>query len=562
MDKIAEQHYNRLYASLLAQYTAGSAAKWILDHTTYGGYPFTFKDHEYQEHILSDPSQESNTQKCSQVGLSEANARRALALLSIFSPYTIAYTLPTAKFASLFMQTRVQPVIDGSETLSAAVSKSTDNNEVKRFGESFLFLKGAASSNAPISIPCDHLIHDEVDFCDQMILSQYLSRLTHSKHQRIDRISTPTLPDYGINKFFKASRRYYNLCKCYHCNEQFVPDYYKHVRVPGFSGDLTQLTKENIIRTRYKEAYVACPACKLPVDLGPEHREWVCENPGDPYVAVGKQVTPFDAPKAVTPAQLVKKSTEYERVQDFVNFSLGLPMEDHEATISVEDFEGKFVTGYADKRGCVMGVDVGNTYYVVISKVLADGSTPVLHKERIPMETARKRLLELRKEYGVTATVIDSGPHAETVMWLQSMDPNCYASVFTKVKGVLTYSVRERNDDERKGTEFIRQLDVNRNRALDAYMEHIRQGKLTGLLSPETETYIKQHTSMKRVRNFDDDTGELHYSWQKTDGDDHYHHAGLYCFLAAKVRGVGRYRVALPVGKVWVLTPKPQDGRR
>jgi hypothetical protein len=75
--------------------------------------------------------------------------------------FHVIYTLPTAGFAAILAKTRVNPVIHDSPYLREA-SNGTDSIEVKQFGNSFLYLKGAASTNAPISTPTDMLIHDEV----------------------------------------------------------------------------------------------------------------------------------------------------------------------------------------------------------------------------------------------------------------------------------------------------------------------------------------------------------------------------------------------------------------
>lgn len=550
----ARHHIARLQTAVLKKHTARSIARWIVENTKHAGEPYSYKDHEYQERILGDDSRVTNTQKCSQVGLSEANARKALAIVNVLSPYTLAYTLPTAKFASSFMQTRVQPVIDTSDYLKSSIHKATDNNEVKRFGESFLWVRGAASSNAPISIPCDHLVHDEVDFSDQETLGQYISRLTHSKWQRIDRISTPTLPGYGINKHFMESRRWYSKVKCHHCNHWFLPDYYKHVRIPGYLADLRAITKANLIKVDYANAAVHCPSCGLIPSLQPEHREWVCENPDERHEGVGYQVSPFDAPNIVTAAQLVVRSTEYERIQDFVNFSLGLPMEDKEATLCREDFFGVFelieaLTGMT----YVMGVDVGNTYHFTIGAVDAWGHTTVVHYERVPMGKAKERYRALRLQFRVVCTVIDSGPHAETVMSLQEEDPTCYAAVYVNTKGVMTHTILEKEEKADEGQEFVRQVNVNRNRAFDSYMNHIREGRYHARECEERETVIEHHMSMKRARVFDSVSGEMTFSWQKTDGNDHFHHSGVYMYIASKIKGVGRSQIILPVGKAFKI---------
>jgi hypothetical protein len=549
VDKVFERHLQRIEASVLKRHSAASIAKYITENTKRGLDYFSYANHEFQPVILSDTSQEVNVQKCSQVGLSEVSARMALALVNVISPYTIAYTLPTAKFAATFMKTRIDPIIRGSDVMKDNVSTSNDNSEFKEFGDSYLYLKGAASSNAPISIPCDHLVHDEVDFSDQEVLGQYTSRLTHSAWKRVSRFSTPTLPDFGINRSFKESRRHYMMARCCHCNHWFLPNYYDHVRIPGYKKDLRDINKQTLTYIAYLEAAVHCPRCGGIASMEKEHREVVCENPGENFLAAGYQVQPFDAPKIILISDLVKASTKYERRQDFDNFNLGLPAEDSEATLQKTELEAIFIQeDIAGSAAYVMGVDCGATYHFQVDAIDAFGDTFTVWYEQVPMGRAKIRYRELLRQFRVLCTVIDSAPHAETVMGLQQEDQNLFASVYVKSKGIHTHVVVDKEEVEEEGKEFVRQVNVNRSRALDSYMNYLREGKrrIRKFDDATKDLYIAHHTSMKRVKVYDNESGEMVYSWQKSDGEDHFHHAGLYAYIAGKIRGVGTPSIQLP----------------
>lgn len=548
VDDILGIHLNRLRASVIGRHSAATVAKWIQDNTTLAMMPFSFIDHEYQERILSDTSQHVVVRKCSQVGISEVSVRMSLALVNIITPYTLAYTLPTAAFSATFAKTRVDTVINGSASMKAAIHRTNDNTEIKQFGESFLYLKGAASSNAPISIPCDHLVHDEVDFSDQEVLGQYTSRLTHSKWKRTHKFSTPTLPNFGIDREFQGSRRHFLMCKCSCCAKWFLPDYYKHVRVPGFNEDLHVMNKAMLSMCGWRQAFVECPHCGGRPLLSMKYREWVCENPEENHEAAGYQVSPFDAPNIISPSYLVEASTKYERRQDFDNFNLGLPSEDSESTIVARDFEGVFISTDAYTGAMyVMGVDVGAVYHFVVGAVDAWGDITAVHSEMVPMGQARKRYRELRMQFRIICTVMDSLPHSETLMALQDEDPNLYASVYVRSKSVLTHLLIDKDSDSDKGRDFLRQVNVNRNRALDAYMNFLREGHLRIRNNENRDLIVQHHMSMKRVKTYEHESGELQFTWQKTDGNDHFHHAFLYVWVASKIRGVARNVIALPV---------------
>ena len=542
---IGSDHAQRVRVGTFKRGSMATLAAWIEENTTIAGAKFSFLNHEFQKTIASDTSQEVNVKKPSQVGLSELSARLALAMTKVVRGSTAIYTLPTATFASTFMKTRIDPVIRGSEALRNSVHKSNDNNEVKQIDDSFLYLRGAASSNAAISIPADFIINDELDFCDQEIVSQYASRVTHSSWKLFRRFSTPTIPGYGIDKAFIESRRFHNLCKCNHCATWFKPDYYEHVKIPGYTDDIRSLTNSSTLyRTRWREAHLACPKCGKEPSLQPEHRNYVLENTDDDFVPAAYQVTPFDAPNIIKVSDILQARLRYEREQDFVNFVLGLAMEDKDSTLMRSDLRFRHDLPSAPTR--VMGIDVGHTYHAWIAEVTHAG-VYLIHREQIPMGSIRTRYFELKRQYNVALSVIDSQPHAETVMYLQALDPNLYASVYVNSKDVLTHEVKERDEEKDEGKNFVRQVNVNRSRAFDAYMNDMREGTISFRASDDDETVIAHHTSMKRVRVWDDKTQNLVHSWVKTDGVDHYHHAGLYAWVAAKILGVASPLIMLPI---------------
>lgn len=554
---ISSSHLDRLKTALLRRGSMATLADWVTQNTLIGGRPYSYKDHEYQHTILSDTSQEVNVRKCSQVGVSESSARLALGMVAVMRPFTVIYTLPTAHFASTFMRTRVDPVVASSKVLKEAIHKTNDNSEVKQFGDSFLYVKGSASGNAPISIPADCIISDETNFSDQEILSQYYSRLTHSSWKLFRRFSTPTIPKFGVDKYFEESRRFFNMCKCNHCGHWFVPDYYKHVRIPGFSKHLTEITKSHLAYLPFREAKLHCPNCDKVPSLQVEHRQYVCENPDSQFVAAGYQVSPFDAPNIITPGDLIKASTEYLRVNDFVNFSLGLPLDDREATFLAEDFQNLWVEAAPASTVNVIGIDVGNTYHLVVGAVDGFGNVVAHYKEKIPMGRFRERYEQLCKIYRPVATVIDSAPHAETVLSMQTVYPTMYASVFVRSKDMVAFRTIDREKDPDEGIEFIRQLNVNRNRALDSYLSFVREGSLKITPCEHKSEIIEQHQSMKRSKVMDDAAGDLVYSWVKTDGKDHWHFAFLYLWLASKIRSATRQELNVGIFSVGSFKAKP-----
>ena len=548
-DPVFESHIRRVRAAVLQGYSLAQIPEWVERHTVLRGQPFSFKDHEFQLKILKDTSPQINVRKCSQIGMSELSVRMALSMVNIMDDFTVIYTLPTAGFARTFSQTRIGPVIQGSPEIKYRLSTAMDNAEVKQFGLSFLYIKGTVGQGAAISVPADALIHDELDFSENDVVTTYQSRLTHSAHKITWKFSTPTVDGRGISAEMETSRRHFNMCKCNHCNEWFLPDYFQHVRVPKFKGELHEITKESLQHYRYKDTWLECPRCGERPSLAASHRQWVCENSDDQFDAAGYQIQPFDAPRIITPGDIVKRSTEYSRYVDFINFGLGKPAEDKDSSITKEDIDACYVPGApASFFTHVMGVDMGLICHVMVAGVDTVGRLLVVKTERIPLARCVERLGELRKQYRVMMTVMDTVPYVETVMRMQRTDPNLWGALYVDMKEAVAYAVKRRDGDVKEGTLDLRQVNVNRNKALDSLMQDLRTGQIFMLEDDNRQMVTSHLQDMKRVKDFTQHH-DLQFVWKKSNkGADHFHHTLLYAWVAAKMRGatVGG-AIALPL---------------
>ena len=171
-DDIFKRHISRLRSSLAA-HSPDTICEFITQHTYLNGKKFSFEGHEYQKEILEDPAQTIVIVKSAQLGISEMSARLALARCALIDGFNTIYTLPSASAAGNFMQTRISPVVDSSPYLKELVSKDVDNNSIKRFSNSHLFLKGCQVDRQAISVPADLLVCDEVNNSDLEVLALF-----------------------------------------------------------------------------------------------------------------------------------------------------------------------------------------------------------------------------------------------------------------------------------------------------------------------------------------------------------------------------------------------------
>lgn len=546
---------DRYFSNHLSRIKSGSATTgnldripdWLMENTYVRGEPYTFLGHEFQERILRDPSPEKVTRKCSQIGLSETSARAALGMCSVMEGFTVIYTLPTATFAKSFTTTRIDPVIEASPALSQALHKTTDNSEVKRLNNSFLFIKGTYGVNAAISIPADAIINDELDFSDLSVVSNYTSRLTHSKYKLVWKFSTPTVGKYGISAAFDKSRQHWNLCKCNHCNHWFKPSYFEHVRLPTYRGDIKQITAVNLYQHDPKTARLFCPKCGRIPSLLPEHRQWVVENNDEPFDVAGYQIQPFDAPTIITPGDLIKASVKYKRYADFINFSLGLPADDDLSCLNEMELKSLFISGVTPGfTHYVLGMDLGLICHLMIAGVAPNGQMLVVYTEKVSVGDVRERYQALCIQWKIRLSVWDAYPYTETVIATQKLDTNLYGCVYSERKGLELFQVQEQAANQEKGQVAVRQVNANRNKVLDTVMGEMRGRDILFLEDANTQTVQAHLSSMKRIQKMDTE-GEFRFVWVKAeDGEDHFHHALVYTWLAARLRTMGSFNFPLP----------------
>lgn len=549
-DEVFQRHIARMKA-MLQTHGRETICAFLTKHTRLRGEPFSFLNHEYQQRILEDSSTDKVIMKSAQMGISEMSGRMAIAYCNLIDSFNVIYTLPSAHASEDFMKTRIDPVITASPYLMDTISKAVDNTMVKRFGDSHLYLKGAQKDSQAISVPADMMINDEVDNSNKNVMTLFESRLIHSPYQFKVRLSTPSIPNYGIHAMFQQSKRHLHFCKCTGCNHWFEPDYHKHVRIPGWMGDLESIVKSTFSDPdfRWSESYVACPRCGKRADLSEINRDWVCENPESAFVATGYHVSPFSAPNVITVGSLVKASVEYERKQDFYNQRLGKPLEDAESMLAEQELRDVIVSVDAPtSHPCVLGLDLGTYCAATICKVLPDDHLLIIHTEKIPLFELERRYGELVRQFNVQMAVADYLPYTETIYRLQQKFQNLFACVYQRqTKSTQMYRVVERDEEKDEGQPKIRQVTVQREKVFDVIMDRLRSKHILKKRDPDAhkdDMWVTELMDQKRVREFDGD-GPI-FVWQKTQGNDHYHHSLLYAWVASKIMGVARNTQAIP----------------
>jgi len=273
------------------------------------------------------------------------------------------YILPSkTPDASEFSAARFDIALELSPHLSKLFS-NVKNVGHKRAGAANLYIRGSNSRSGLKSIPVGFIAMDEVDEMNKDNIALAEERTSGQPDSQMWKISTPTVPNRGINLVFQGTTQEHYVFKCPRC---------------GFRGELiwpdsVVVTADNKDDPRIKDSHLICTKCKglLPHET---KREWLGVNNAE-WVAFGNskhddrgfyinQLYSIARPPADIARKYFEGLIDKPSEQEFFNSKMGLP---HvvEGT-KITDSEIKAVIGPRRKEDpapkdvlITMGVDQG-----------------------------------------------------------------------------------------------------------------------------------------------------------------------------------------------------------
>lgn len=533
-----QAHFKRVKDGANDVYHLNNLAPWVEQNVFVEGKLMSLQGkYSFQADIINDTSRVNNTVKPAQIGLTTATIAYYLAGMCTQKPFNTIYSLPTSNDASKLTVTKIDPMVHGSPRIKSLLNGDVDSTELKQIGSNFLFIRGSRSETAALSVSADCLVADEIDRSDPDTLKQFRSRLQASELAIIRQFSTPTIKGIGISKEAETSKRFRHMAKCDCCGHLWLPSYHTDIVVPGYLDDLNLITKTNLKDIRWQDAHWVCPKCKRDPKLRTENLQWVVENIQDNYEAHTYYVTPVTACGLLTPAYMVRTSTEFNTRAEWLNQVLGETADDTNEQITEADVAACFVQ--ADLRSSevhYMGADMGLTCHIVISRITQAGMMLIVHRESVPVGNFLERREELIRQYRCVVSVHDAYPYTPMIMSICDFDPNAFGCMFTTSKSPELFTLQEKKEDAEEGKLNLRLIKLNRTRGLDELLLLIKSRNLVVTKGKDDNVLTEHILSMKRTQVFQKD--ELVYQWVKsTAGDDHYMFALLYSYIACKLQG-------------------------
>jgi hypothetical protein len=242
-------------SSGLKRKSINSASKWAENYRIMGGKsfpgPWRFKYHPWLRDMHDSTAELNIGQKAAQMGFTEMVLNVTFYKIDVEGTDCL-YVLPSkTPDASDFSSARFDPALELSPHLSNLFS-NVKNVGHKRAGSANLYVRGAQSKSGLRSIPVGLIVADEVDVMNQDNIPLLVERVSGQLESIIWMISTPTLSEMGINKYFNLSTQDHYHFKCPSCT-RFTELIYP---------DCLKITADNITDTSIENSHLICKECK------------------------------------------------------------------------------------------------------------------------------------------------------------------------------------------------------------------------------------------------------------------------------------------------------------
>lgn len=527
-----QELYNAVRTRFGDSHSSQSMAEWICANTTLKRKPFSFRDYPFQVEIANDMHPDLSVKKCSQVGLTETQLRKYLAILARGNGLSGIFTLPNEKMFTRVYNTRLKPLMEQDEIFNPPGLSPVRRRDTVQIRDSFGYITGCTEGDAT-STPADFLMHDELDLSPEDMIGLYQSRLQNSTMKVTQKFSTPTFMGFGIDKSYALSDQREYLYRCPSCNHWqipiFTPDF---VFVPNYDFEVSSyadLSPEQISTLNTMDSYFRCSKCHKRADLSnSELREWVPTYPGRTSFR-GYQVRPTCTGRLAS-SYIFNQLVKYQQqgfLRGFYNTVLGEAYASAAAQLQRGDIEqcmqGGGVPAIGEDTAVFLGVDVGFQCHITLSTDNEDGTPNFFLFETVPVAHLETRIAELRGVYNIVQGASDRFPFTPTVDALRDHTNGLVIPIQYRGTAALQ-PVRDELSN-------LVHYSANRTLILDRIHTMITHHKmvLRGYTTLK-ETLIAHLTDMVR-----DEQPDVEAEWKKITGNDHFFHSMALNLLSRRV---------------------------
>lgn len=527
MSKLAQNFKERISAGL-ARKSLTSCSKWAERYRIMGKpYPGAWKfDHFPWLRDMHDSKADLNIgKKAAQMGYTEVLLNWSFFNIDI-NAESVLYVLPTDDNAGDFSATRFDPALENSSHLSNLFS-NVKNTKLKRAGNATLYIRGSRSQNKLISVPVGKIALDEVDRMMLKNIPMIWERASGQLEKQGWMISTPTVPELGIDKEYINSSREHNFFKCPHCSK-FI-----ELKFP----ENLVITAEDKTDPRIKESHIICNECKQ--TLKHETKvDWL-KTQSVPET-VNNDIRGFYINQLYSHTlepwrfalAYLKSLTNPADEQEFYNQKCGeahlvegARVEDSDIIIAVKGYSNKQQP--EENKVITMGVDVGTWLHVEIDEWQFDKYGSDIHESAQPKVIYIGKVVDFEEldklliDYDVNHCVIDANPERRKATEFCNRNPGCASMCY--------YGNAQKGKAINEGVE-LPTITVDRTSWLDLSLGRFKDKRISLPIDTQLE-YKDQIKAQVKVYEKDADGNPI-AKYINGGRDDHYGHARNYAELA------------------------------
>jgi hypothetical protein len=547
-----------LATALVRQRIRANLALWALANFRLERGPFRFDGHEYLRDIYACENRKVVVQKSAQCGISTWLIARAFWLAKEWAR-RVLYLFPAQHQLAKFVADRVDRAINDSPNIRAAVrhrdgelvTKARDQVGLKHIGDGAVYFAGSKTVLDVLAAPIDNVMIDELDFCVTEHLDKVERRLGHSTYKGMQKVSTPTIDEVGINaEYLKSDRRVWEV-PCPECGEyqemRFFGDVFaspedreprdaEAAEVLAGVAVTEELEWEWLLAGLGRDVRVYCRRCGASLNrLGPGR--WTPQNARSvvPGFKISKLMSSTNAVAELVCAYL-KAIGNPTKTEVFYNFDLGEPYTQKGARVDSTMLDRCRVEGYlmpsVSDGPCTAGVDVGTKLNVRVSELMgnAGGGATVRRAVFIDALDTFDEVADLMARYRIKGMVVDHDPERRTV--------EDFAARFPGRVFLAEYDTHPRGAGwlkEGEGWPASRVVKLDRTASLDVSGQDVLERRdVLPANAREIPDYYEQMCAPVRVLE-DAPDGNKRAVYREGGKPDHYRHAVNYDRAALEV---------------------------
>lgn len=532
----------KILAEGLSTHSLTTCSRWAAKCRVMGGDfagPYSWKFHPWVKEIHDSWTPYTYVMKGAQLGLTEVAINRVLYTLDKIQRNAI-YVLPTTLNAGRFSKSRFVLALGLSPYIQRMF---TDINSInlKQTATNTLHIIGAKGRHNLKNIDASELILDEIDEMDQEQVSLALERLSGNLIKHVFGLSTPSVPEHGIHKYFNTTTQDHFFFKCPCCNKS------TELLWP----DCVEIIGEQHTDPRCQESFLKCKECggRLEHKDKPEFLStgwWEATAPNANPDFRGFSINQLYS-FTVTPGDLVvahfKGFGDEWSAKEFYNSKLGLPFVGEGARVteemivnSVRDHSIDALRPERSGRLITMGVDQGQTtsHVVVIEWFFTENPGKDISAAAIGkvlwVGTFRaddwEYLDRLMTEWQVIYCVVDADPSIHEAKAFARRHYG-YVGLTRYRRGKVAKEVVITDEDT--GAPMY---TVDRSNWLSSALGRFKTNPTRILLPRDISDEFKIHIrNLVRTWKKDEKTGEILAVYINV-GPDHFSHATTYAEIA------------------------------